>query len=162
MHRFASRTLATVAVILCLAVLGPPGSALAQGGTPASSFSHRIAQGEFFLESGLVEQALREFRAAAAMPEAREHSEVFVLLARTEYRAGDLSAAVDAIRSAHALDGAARDPEVTELHEFLTTRFGKVLVIGAGTDGAVMPVPAVAILDPEVKRIFELAVERLE
>jgi hypothetical protein len=147
--------------LVVLALLVAPAVGLAgDDGGPSTSFSHRMAQGRFLLDSGMFQQALEEFRAAAAMPQGVSDPEVHTLLARTSYRTGDVAGAVDAVRTARALSDSPT-PDLLELHEFLTTRFGKVLVIGAGADDAHVPEPAVPILDPEIKRLFEAAVTRL-
>ncbi len=127
----------------------------------ASSFSHRMAQGRFFLEQGLLRQALAEFEAAAVLPEGQTDVEVHHLIARSRYQLGDVGLAVDAARTAAALDER-MPPELAEFHEFLTTRFGKVLIIGARMEGATRPKPVTPLLDPELKRAFESAVARLD
>jgi hypothetical protein len=135
--------------------------AAAQAQEEASSFSHRMAQGRFFRSQGLLRQALAEFEAAALLPDGQTDVEVHHLIARSRYQLGDVSLAVDAARTAAALKER-MPPEVAEFHEFLTTRFGKVLIIGARMEGASRPEPVTPLLDPELKRAFESAVERLD
>jgi hypothetical protein len=154
--RLASGLLLALALSLALVP-----SAVAEEGV-GTSFSHRMAQGRFFLDSGLWQQALTEFRAAAAMPTGQGDPEVHTLLARTAYRTGDIAGAVDAVRTARALSDGGVSSDLAELHEFLTTRFGKVLVIGAGSADAHLPAPVMPILDPELKGVFERAVRRLD
>jgi hypothetical protein len=153
--RFASRLAPIAAVCLLLAA---PGLAANEVET---SFSHRLAQGRFLLEQGMNAQALIEFRAAAKMPTGRSNPEVHTLVARTAYLLGDVASAVDAVRTAKAVTEGTATPELAELHDFLTSRFGKVLVIGAGSQGASVPEPAVPILDPPTKRAYSFAIDRL-
>lgn len=154
--RFASSLLALV-LLLGGAMSAPiPGFAQEE----VSSFSHRMAQGRFFLEQGLLRQALNEFEAAAVLPEGQADVAVHQLIARTRYQLGDLPGAVDAVRTAAALQER-MPPEFAEFHEFLTTRFGKVLVIGARVEGATRPEPVTPLLDPELKRAFEAAVDKM-
>jgi len=148
-----SLLLLTITVLLAV-----PGMA----GEGSTSYSHRMAQGRFFLEQGQYARALEEFEAAAAMPVGQGEAEVHELVARTAYRTADVGKAVDSIRTARALVDGAMPAEMAELYEFLTTRFGKVLVIGAGSDGAHRPEPSVPLLDPELKRIFEAALQSLD
>lgn len=155
-----ARRVAGLAFALALALMATPAAAGDEG--VGTSFSHRMAQGRFFLDSGLWQQALTEFQAAAEMPSGQREPEVHTLLARSAYRIGDIALAVDAVRTARALSDAGPSADLAELHEFLTTRFGKVLVIGAGSDDVHLPEPVVPILDPELKGVFERAVDKLD
>jgi hypothetical protein len=148
-----------LALALLLA-LGSASPALA-GEAGATSFSHRMAQGRFLLDGGLAAQALAEFQKAAETETGRNEPEVHHLLARAAWEAGVVPVAMDAIRRARALSGPRPDPDLVELHDFLTTRFGKVLVIGGAADDARIPEPAVPLLDPELKRVFEAALTAL-
>lgn len=152
----------TAGLILALVLALAATSATAGDEGLGTSFSHRMAQGRFFLDSGLWQQARTEFEAAAEMPQGQRDPEVHTLLARTAYRVGDIAGAVDAVRTARALSEGSPSADLAELHEFLTTRFGKVLLIGAGSDEIHLPQPVVPILDPELKGVFERAVERLD
>ena len=150
-------------VAVCL-LATPFGTVLAEpppDESPATSFSHRMAQGAFFLEGGLPRQALAEFEAAALLPEGQAEPTVHQLLAKTRYQLGELAGAVDSARTAAALS-ARVDPEFAGFHDFLTTRFGKVLIIGGSTEGAVRPEPATPLLDPELKRAFERSRSELD
>jgi hypothetical protein len=120
-----------------------------------------MAQGRFFFDAGQFPSALQEFQAAAELPEGQYNPEVHTLLARCWFQMGDVGRAVEEARTARALsrDGMAAD--LAELHAFLTAQFGKVLVIGAGTEGSQTPFPASPILDPESKRVLEGALARL-
>lgn len=142
--------------VLVASLVAPAGAA------ETTSYSHRIAQGRFFLEQGMYARALEEFEAAARMPLGQGEAEVHELVARTAYRSGDVGKAVDSIRTAEALTNGSMPAERAELYEFLTTRFGKVLVIGAGSDNANRPEPSVPLLDPELKRVFEAALAGLD
>lgn len=147
-----------VAALLCLAM--SVGTAIAED-LPATSFSHRMAQGQFFLKAGLAKQALAEFEAAVLLPEGQGEPTVHQLLARTRYRLGELAGAVESARTAAALS-VRLDPGFAGFHGFLTTRFGKVLIIGGSAEGAVRPEPAMPLLDPELKRAFESAKAELD
>lgn len=155
-RRFAAAFAFAIVLLLSFAALAGEG-----GEGLGTSFSHRMAQGRFFMESGLWPQALVEFQAAAEMAQGRLDPEVHTLIARASYRTGDVAAAVEAVRTAQSLSGSPPPPDLAELHEFLTTRFGKVMVIGAEASDAWVPEPSAPILDPELKRIFEGAVRRL-
>lgn len=150
--RFASSLLA------CLLLAAP---ALAAEGS-STSFSHRMAQGRFLLDGGLAAQAVVEFQQASAMEAGRTNAEVHHLLARAAWLAGQVPRAMEAVRRAWALADGRAEPELASLHEFLTTRFGKVLVIGGGSEDARLPEPAVPLLDPELKRVFEAALRQLQ
>lgn len=152
MSRFASSAL------VALLLLAGPAAAGEVGGT---SFSHLLAQGRFLLDGGRPAAAMAEFQKAAEMEAGRGEPEVHHLLARAAWLAGDLPAAVDAVRRARALSGAHADPDFADLHEFLTTRFGKVLIIGSSHEDARRPEPAVPLLDPELKRVFEVAMTEM-
>ena len=158
--RSASSAGAGLALALVLALLGTTSASADEAA--GTSFSHRMAQGRFFLDSRLWQQARAEFEAAVAMPQGQRDPEVHTLLARTAYRVGDVTAAVEAVRRARALSEGGPSDDLAELHEFLTTRFGKVLVIGAGASDAHLPQPVVPILDPELKGVFERAVDRMD
>jgi len=147
-------------VWLLLGLLAGPAAAGDEG--LGTSFSHRMAQGRFFLEQGQWQSALREFSVAAEMPAGQGDPEVHTLLSRCFYRVGDLAGAVEAVRRAKALSDGNPSADLAGLYEFLTTRFGKVLVIGAGSDDAYLPEPAAPILDPELKGVFERAVQGLD
>ncbi len=149
------------ACLLAVSLLAAPGLSLA-GDEPETSYSHRIAQGKFFLEQGMNSQAHAEFEAAAEMASGRSDPEVHGLLAESAYLLGEVGVAVEAIKTAKALTSGSLPADVAELYEFLTTRFGKVLVIGAGSDGASVPEPAVPILDPPLKRAYSKAIASLE
>ncbi|MBN95442.1 MAG: hypothetical protein CL928_15480 [Deltaproteobacteria bacterium] len=125
-----------------------------------TSYSHRIAQGRYFLEDGLLNQALREFEQASSMKEGRQDPLLHTLLARTHFRLGDVAASVAAAKTAERGSEGEPDPQLAELLEFLLTRFGKVTVIGGGTDGY-LPETAAPLLDPELKRIFLGSLERM-
>ncbi|MEE2829874.1 MAG: tetratricopeptide repeat protein, partial [Myxococcota bacterium] len=127
-----------------------------------SSLGHHLAQGRFLLEAGQVREALAEFLEAVAMPEGQRDPAVHVLLARTGFAVGDLTLAIDSVRRAVALSDGEDDPELAELHEFLTTGFGKVLVVGAGSADSQSVEPVGPILDPELKRLFEQVREQLK
>lgn len=129
--------------------------------TPATSYSHRMAQGRFFLEANQARQALAEFEAAALLPDGQARSEVHQLLAKTRYALGEIAGAVEAAKTAAALE-ARMPPDFAEFHDFLTSRFGKVLVVGGSVDGATRPAPATPLLDPELKRAFEGALARMD
>jgi len=148
-RRFASSLLVA---LLC--------AATAQAGD--SSFSHRVAQGSFFLEAGRPGQALIEFRAAVLTDEGRGDAEAHGLLARAAYEAGNLGEAVDAISKADALADGTLSAALAELHEHLTTRFAKVLIVGGGQPDSATIEPSSPLLDPELKRAFEAAMARLE
>ena len=152
--RFASEVLLATALV----VLAAPGAAMADGdgSAPLSSFSHRMAQGRFFLDAGQAREALAEFEAAALLPDGQSRAEVHQLIARTRYELGEIGGAVEAAKTAAALAGRL-EPKFAEFHEFLTSRFGKVLVIGANVEGASEPEPATPLLDPELKRAFVAA-----
>jgi hypothetical protein len=152
--RFASSALAALAVVV---LAGP---VLAEEAA-TTSFSHRMAQGRFLLDGGLPLQAMVEFQKASEMEVGRGNAEVHHLLARAAWQAGSPPVAMEAIRRAHALAGPRPDPELLSLHEFLTTRFAKVLVIGGSGSDARTPEPAVPLLDPELKRIFEAALAEI-
>lgn len=152
MSRFASS-------LLALSLLAAP--ALAEDAAE-TSYSHRMEQGRFFMKSGLSAQALAEFEAAAQTPTGRMDPEVHHVLARAAWQAGRVGRAVEAVQHAWALVKGRGDDDLAELHEFLTKRFGKVLVIGIGVDGARRPEPAAPILDPEMKRAFEVALRALD
>lgn len=156
MSRSASRSV-TAGLVCCLLWAAP---ALGAEGAQ-TSFSHRMAQGRFFLDGGLPAQALAEFQRAAETETGRSEPEVHHLLARAAWESGALTVAEDAVRRAWALAGPRPSQELVELHGFLTTRFGKVLVIGAGAADARVPDPAVPLLDPELKRVFEGALRAL-
>ncbi len=136
--------------------------ALALAGDESTSFTHKLAQGKFFLEQGMNAKACAEFADASEMPLGKADPEVHALLAECSYLIGDVGAAVDAVRTAKALTDGPAPEKLAELHEFLTTRFGKILVIGAGSDGASVPEPAVPILDPPLKRAYSTAISKLE
>ena len=153
----ASRALA-LALLLVGVACALPAPAAAQ---EESSFSHRMAQGRFFLEQGLLQQALAEFEAASLLPEGTTDVAVHQLIARTRYKLGQVGGAVESARTAAALQERLA-PEFAEFHEFLTTRFGKVLVVGARAEDAERPEPVSPILDPELKRAFEAAMNRLD
>jgi hypothetical protein len=160
----ASRCASELAVLLAVGALGllsAPRVAIAQEANQPTSFSHRMAQGRFFLDAGMAHQALGEFEAAALLPEGQAEPEVHQLLARTRYRLGEIGGAVEAARTAAALVPR-MDPEFAEFHDFLTSRFGKVLIVGSASTHAVRPTPAVPLLDPELKRAFEEALVRLD
>ncbi len=152
MSRFGSSALAA------LLLLAGPAWADEDAST---SFSHRMAQGRFLLDGGQPSQAMAEFARAAEMEAGRGEPEVHHFLARAAWQAGELAIAMDAIRRAKALSGQRADPEFAALHEFLTTRFGKVLVIGGSNEDARTPEPAVPLLDPELKRVFEIALAEM-
>ncbi len=160
MSRSASRLAGLAVVALLLGA--PPSIAGADDSALESSFRHRMVQGRFLLDAGKKADALRQFEAAAEMSEGRRDVEVHTLLARVRLDLGRIADAVDAVRTARVLAGSEAGAELLELHEFLTTRFGKVLVIGGGTPGAQLPEPIHAILDPELKRLFAVALERFE
>lgn len=149
------------AIVVAFSLLGLAGPTLAAE-EPETSFSHRIAQGKFFLEQGMNAQAKAEFEAAVRMAAGRSDPEAHTLLAKSAYLLGEVGVAVEAVKTARALTSGKVPDELAELHEFLTTRFGKVLVIGAGSDGVSLPEPAVPILDPPLKRAYSRAVARLE
>ena len=153
----ASRALA-LALLLVGVACALPAPAAAQ---EESSFSHRMAQGRFFLEQGLLQQALAEFEAASLLPEGTTDVAVHQLIARTRYKLGQVGGAVESARTAAALQERLA-PEFAEFHEFLTTRFGKVLVVGARAEDAERPEPVSPLLDPELKRAFEAAMNRLD
>ncbi len=155
MSRFAS----SLAFLVILALF--PGPAAAEEGSE-TSYSHRMEQGRFFMKSGLAVQAVAEFEAAAQTPTGRMDPEVHHLLARAAWQAGRVGRAVEAVRHAWALVKGRGGDDLAELHEFLTKRFGKVLVIGLSIDGARRPEPAAPILDPEMKRAFEAALKALD
>ena len=157
----ASRSASSLIVLLLVASVGVGAPRSVHAQDEPSSFSHRMAQGRFFLEQGLLRQALDEFEAAALLPDGAKDVAVHQLIARTRYQFGDLAGAVESARTAAALD-ARMPPEFAEFHEFLTTRFGKVLIIGARMDGATRPEAVSALLDPEIKRAFESAMKRLD
>ncbi|MCO4768756.1 MAG: hypothetical protein KDA24_01910 [Deltaproteobacteria bacterium] len=119
-----------------------------------------MAQGRFFLQSGQARQALAEFEAAALLPEGQAAAELHEQIARTRYSLGELAGAVEAAKTAAALSPRL-DPEFAEFHDFLTSRFGKVLIIGGTAAGATRPAPATPLLDPELKRAFEAARQRM-
>jgi hypothetical protein len=96
------------------------------------------------------------------MDAGRRDAEVHVLLAQVRLSLGEIAAAVEAVRTARALVRERPNRELSELHEFLTTRFGKVLIIGGGTEGAHLPEPIHVILDPELKRLLRIALERFD
>jgi len=148
------------AIALASSILLAPAPILAAD-EPETSFSHRIAQGKFFLEQGQNAQARAEFQAAAELPTGKNDPEVHALLAKAAYLVGDVGEAVGAVKTAKALTSGSMPAELSDLYEFLTTRFGKVLVIGAGSDGASVPEPAVPILDPPLKRAYSRAIDRL-
>ena len=152
--RFASEVLLAAALV----VAATPGAAMADGdgSAPLSSFSHRMAQGRFFLDAGQARQALAEFEAAALLPDGQSRPEVHQLIARTRYELGEIGGAVEAAKTAAALSDRL-EPKFAEFHDFLTSRFGKVLVIGANVEGASEPEPATPLLDPELKRAFVAA-----
>lgn len=153
--RSASERLGAVA-LLALLCLAAPGAVAAEEGPRASSSVHRVAQGRFFLERGLVTQALAEFEAASLTEDGQASAEVHELIAKTRYQLGLIGGAVEAARMAAALSPR-MEPEFAEFHEFLTTRFGKVLVVGASAEEALRPEPASPLLDPELKRAFKAA-----
>jgi len=161
--RCASR-LAVAALALTLAAPSAWGREEAEEATPstpATSYSHRMAQGRFFLEANQSRQALAEFEAAALLPEGQARSEVHQLLAQTRYALGEIAGAVEAAKTAAALE-ARLPPEFAEFHDFLTGRFGKVLIVGGSVPNAARPEPATPILDPELKRAFEGALARID
>lgn len=153
--RSASESLGVMALAVLLSV-GPPASAEAEEAPRASSSVHRMAQGRFFLERGLVAQALGEFEAASFTEDGQGSAEVHELIAKTRYQLGLIGGAVEAAKMAAALSPR-MSPEFAEFHEFLTTRFGKVLVVGASSEDALRPEPASPLLDPELKRAFKAA-----
>lgn len=157
--RSASSLLLAAALVIPASMALSPRPAQAQ--EEATSYSHRMAQGRFFLEQGLMRQALTEFEAAALLPEGLKDVEVHHLIARTRYQLGDVGIAVEAARTAAALQER-MPPELAEFHEFLTTRFGKVLIVGARMEGATRPSSVTPLLDPELKRAFESAMARLD
>ncbi len=157
--RSASSVALAAVLALSATLAAAPGPACAQD--EATSYSHRMAQGRFFLEKGLLRHALTEFEAAAEMPEGAAEVAVHHLIARTRYQLGDVGAAVEAVRRAAALQER-MPPELAEFHEFLTTRFGKVLVVGARTEAAARPEPVTPLLDPELKKAFESALLRFD
>lgn len=156
MSRSASRL---AALLFCL--LGP-GTPAVSAAEPAleSSFEHRMAQGRFLLGAGQKADALREFEAAVEMSRGRRDGRVHALIATVRLDLGRIAGAVEAVRTARVLVGSEAGPELLELHDFLTTRFGKVLVIGGGTQNAQLPTPILPILDPELKRLFGVAISR--
>jgi len=125
-----------------------------------TSYSHRIAQGHYFLEDGLLSQALREFESAAQTPEGRQDPVLHTLLARTYFRLGDVASAVGSAKAAEQGGRGRLEPDQADLLEFLLTRFGKVVVIGGGPDGY-LPETVAPLLDPELKRIFLESLEKM-
>jgi len=151
---------ASVAIVLASSLVFLSGALAETRPQDTTSYSHRIAQGHYFLEDGLLTQALREFESAARTREGRQDPLVHTLLARTHFRLGDVASAVDAARTAERGSSGDLDPDLAELLEFLLTRFGKVVVISGG-GGGYLPQPAAPLLDPELKRIFERNVEKM-
>ncbi len=149
MRRFAS------SLVLVLLLVG---GAVAE----ERSLSHLVAQGKFFLEAGRPAQAMAEFEAAVATEEGRLDAEAHGLLARAAYEAGSLGAAVEAINKAQALAQGRLAPRLAELHEHLTTRFTKVLIVGGGQPDSERIEPSSPLLDPELKRAFDAAMQRLQ
>ncbi len=141
--------------------LGVPGGVSASD-SDESSFSHRLAQAQYFLEEGLFSEAEQSLARAAADPQAPENPQVFVLLARCRLQLGRVGPAVDDIRRAEALYKGKLPPEAQNLFNFLTTRFGKVLVVGASLESALRPEPVAPILDPEIKRLLRAALASLD
>lgn len=156
-----SRSGSSVAVFVAFlwAAIAAPAVAVADESGIESSFRHRMVQGRFLLDAGKKADALGQFEAAAEMSEGRRSVELHTLLARVRLDLGRIAEAVDAVRTARILADADAGPELVELHEFLTTRFGKVLVIGGGSPDAQLPEPIHAILDPELKRLFRVALD---
>ncbi len=150
--RFAFEVLFAAALM----VTAVPAAAMADGSAHLSSFSHRMAQGRFFLDAGQARQALAEFEAAVLLPDGQARAEVHQLIARTRYELGQIRGAVEAAKTAAALTDRL-EPEFAEFYDFLTSSFGKVLVIGAKVEGASEPEPATPLLDPELKRAFGAA-----
>jgi len=157
--RCASR--AGLVLLLLVGWLTPRSAHAEDVAAPASSYQHRMAQGRFFLQAGLARQALTEFEAAALLHEGQSEPEVHQLLAQTRYALGEIGGAVESARTAAALSPRL-SPEFAEFHDFLTSRFGKVLVVGGASEGALTPAPATPLLDPELKRAFLAARSRLE
>ena len=150
---------------LCLVcALGVPTAEAApepKGRDEGPSYHYLVTQGRFFLGHGQVREAVEALQAAAATGDGRKDPAVYELLARGGLQLGDPGLAVQSVRTAISIAGEGAGPELKALAELLDGAFGKVLVIGAGMEGAWTPEPATPILDPEWKRIYLLSIGRL-
>jgi hypothetical protein len=131
-------------------------------GAEGASYAHQAAQGRFLMQQGRVKDGVAALRLAVDTPEGRRDGAILELLARGALQLGDVGLAIDSARSAASVMGNLASPELLAFAEELQRRFGKVLVLGGGEEGAWVPEPAAPVLDPEWKRLYQLGLTRMK